>query len=660
MGVAFFAGGIAELGLDSAVLLLCLSSPTSAYAVLCWLAFFRVLLGVQLIRLHIGKKKFGAFRPAFLWLIANMIVAAVKAAEQFILEPEPVVERYTLLGLSTLAIFCQVACVQLLRSSAVSLKTKHVFLRAAVPRQGMERAGGDVEHQGGEGAPLQLQALGTPWDHAMRRMRQRWLEHMDALRDRATDVGLYRGLHTPTHLLVRLYAHSGDSNHDQQLAVLESEYDAEPDVFFPYLPQYTLFLLYGSFGSSEALEKFLLERSRSSVHVAHNVYWFTVAFCLHEAGVSAKGVEAIELFLEKLVTCGEQPALELWQGRGPGEALARGAAANGVADLREFEAGEAQKRSQPYVGTFSAAPSFIDALCQISRDLVAVPREKRAEEMQRRLRLVDEAYLPSMAVYVPVGNWRHRAFRIHWDESFVFSTKDRTPLLVTIEVIDYSRPASGHRRGSSAGALFQWAGDRLRAVSNSVTSLQRSFLPPTSPTSGGMGGQSKSFPNYGSLAEPIVVDDDEELGQWTNHKASRECATHAVDEGDDCSMTGVMWEDEARGRHPHAILTEHSPRHLSKGSSGNSFYGADYDEEDDEDDDEEAGMLPSADGTSGGNGDSSLPSPSVGSPSAGRPKVVFIERWKEKEARIRMSSPLGSHPGWRLLPVIVKVRCNVL
>lgn len=36
------------------------------------------------------------------------------------------------------------------------------------------------------------------------------------------------------------------------------------------------------------------------------------------------------------------------------------------------------------------------------------------------------------------------------------------------------------------------------------------------------------------------------------------------------------------------------------------------------------------------------------------PRVVFLERWKDKENRIRKQSTWGNVPGWRLLPVIVK------
>ena len=36
------------------------------------------------------------------------------------------------------------------------------------------------------------------------------------------------------------------------------------------------------------------------------------------------------------------------------------------------------------------------------------------------------------------------------------------------------------------------------------------------------------------------------------------------------------------------------------------------------------------------------------------PPVVFKENWRQKEERLRSSSLYGSHPGWRLLPLLVK------
>jgi hypothetical protein len=50
------------------------------------------------------------------------------------------------------------------------------------------------------------------------------------------------------------------------------------------------------------------------------------------------------------------------------------------------------------------------------------------------------------------------------------------------------------------------------------------------------------------------------------------------------------------------------------------------------------------------NGDEGTPS----KPPTKPPPVVFKENWKEKEDRLRSKSAFGNHPGWRLLPVLVK------
>jgi hypothetical protein len=43
-----------------------------------------------------------------------------------------------------------------------------------------------------------------------------------------------------------------------------------------------------------------------------------------------------------------------------------------------------------------------------------------------------------------------------------------------------------------------------------------------------------------------------------------------------------------------------------------------------------------------------------GKPPTKPPPVVFKENWKEKEERIRSTSAFGSHPGWRILPILIK------
>ena len=51
----------------------------------------------------------------------------------------------------------------------------------------------------------------------------------------------------------------------------------------------------------------------------------------------------------------------------------------------------------------------------------------------------------------------------------------------------------------------------------------------------------------------------------------------------------------------------------------------------------------------------SIPAAKKGEKRSSRPPpVVFREDWKAKQERIRAGSAYGSHPGWRLLPVLVK------
>ena len=52
----------------------------------------------------------------------------------------------------------------------------------------------------------------------------------------------------------------------------------------------------------------------------------------------------------------------------------------------------------------------------------------------------------------------------------------------------------------------------------------------------------------------------------------------------------------------------------------------------------------------GKNGSNGAVSPSI----TLQPPVIFKERWRQKEARIRKQSDIGHLPNWRLLPVIVK------
>jgi hypothetical protein len=53
-------------------------------------------------------------------------------------------------------------------------------------------------------------------------------------------------------------------------------------------------------------------------------------------------------------------------------------------------------------------------------------------------------------------------------------------------------------------------------------------------------------------------------------------------------------------------------------------------------------------------GEAKYPSQPNGKPPTKPPPVVFKENWKEKEERLRSHSAFGSHPGWRLVPILIK------
>ncbi|CAM9387861.1 unnamed protein product [Discosporangium mesarthrocarpum] len=154
--------------------------------------------------------------------------------------------------------------------------------------------------------------------------------------------------------------------------------------------------------------------------------------------------------MDEVVSRGEKPALELSQGR------AEGGWQTKSSYLHIFDAMDEKRRSQPFCGLFTATPSFVDALCELSRTLSEVSRESRTKVLKERLKVVNDTFLPSRVIYLPVGRKRHRVFRICSEESFAFSTKSRVPFLATLEVIDFDRPRGRERqdplpRGAPAG-----------------------------------------------------------------------------------------------------------------------------------------------------------------------------------------------------------------
>lgn len=88
---------------------------------------------------------------------------------------------------------------------------------------------------------------------------------------------------------------------------------------------------------------------------------------------------------------------------------------------------------------FLQTPRFLDALIAVADDLKLLPRSERNTELQKRLRSLEMAFLPSNSIYVPVNNCMHRVWRIVVSESIAISTKERVPCIVCLEVIDQDK-----------------------------------------------------------------------------------------------------------------------------------------------------------------------------------------------------------------------------
>ncbi|VEU40402.1 unnamed protein product [Pseudo-nitzschia multistriata] len=111
-------------------------------------------------------------------------------------------------------------------------------------------------------------------------------------------------------------------------------------------------------------------------------------------------------------------------------------------------------------------------------------------------------------------------------------------------------------------------------------------------------------------------------------------------------------------RHGGSVPCAEKPLDESTSSGGGSFSNGldyDYDEHDDDEEDERDRYGGGMRHRDGGPGEaSSHRRRKHRHPPTKPPPVVFKENWKEKEDRLRSSSAYGHHPGWRLLPVLIK------
>ncbi|TDH67963.1 hypothetical protein CCR75_005417 [Bremia lactucae] len=337
----------------------------------------------------------------------------------------------------------------------------------------------------------EVEKFRTFWDEKLRTAMNR-LKHAaasDASRPEQDDV---------FHLLLKLYAHQ------DVVPELYRSYDFNATEFEFYIPQLCTFLLHGNYAKQHQLECFLMSRSGDSLPFAHRLTWFLRSFCdnakeyeseylsvtasveqenadlLTAIGMRA-GVPAI--LMNRGLCVQEVSALEpqnLRQRRSiifPTDDEMNMASDEVFANYLLEKRNSVQHDARKEEGTnqqsvlFQQTPKFVEALTDLAEKMIPTPRAERNKQLREGLTAIEAQMLPSDVIYLPIGNSYHRVKGIQIDECFTFSTKERVPYFLCVEVLDYS--------SSSCAAVSKQQRKRRRSVasrnSSRVFSLRLPF-----------------------------------------------------------------------------------------------------------------------------------------------------------------------------------------
>ncbi|KAG7379620.1 Phosphatidylinositol 4-kinase beta [Phytophthora pseudosyringae] len=330
------------------------------------------------------------------------------------------------------------------------------------------------------------------WDEKLRSTMER-LAGSKAKDDEAAD-DLF-------HLLLKLYAHQ------DVVEELYSSYEANAAEFEFYIPQLCTFLLHGNYAKQHQLECFLMSRSGESLPFAHRLTWFLRSFCddareyqSEYLSVTARTDQENSDLLTAIGMRAGVPALLMNSGlcveevsaAKPGNLQRRRSILfptdneldtatldtdesfaghllrkrNSIQDEARTEEGNSQQ-----ILLFKQTPKFVGALTDLAEQLIPTPRPQRNGELRKGLAKIEEQMLPSDVIYLPIGNSYHRVKGIRVDECFTFSTKERVPYFLCVEVLDYSVPSP------TAGSKKQRKRRRSKASRNQsrVFSLRLPF-----------------------------------------------------------------------------------------------------------------------------------------------------------------------------------------
>lgn len=241
-----------------------------------------------------------------------------------------------------------------------------------------------------------------------------------------------------------------------------------------YIPQLCTFLLHGNYAKQHQLECFLMSRSGESLPFAHRLTWFLRSFCedaksykSEYLSVTASPDQENSDLLTAIEHRAGVPALLMNNGlcneevsvSKPANLFRRRSSIFAideemdpkVLETDESFAGHLQSKRQLVVyearpeegnsqqtSLYKQTPDFVSALTDLADRLISTPLAQRVTELRAGLSEIQEKVLPSDVLYLPIGNSHHRVKAIHVDECFTFSTKERVPCFLVVEVLDYS------------------------------------------------------------------------------------------------------------------------------------------------------------------------------------------------------------------------------
>ncbi|KAI9989916.1 hypothetical protein PInf_020211 [Phytophthora infestans] len=274
------------------------------------------------------------------------------------------------------------------------------------------------------------------------------------------------------HLLLKLYAHQN------VVEELYRSYDLNAAEFEFYIPQLCTFLIHGNYAKQHQLECFLMSRSGDSLPFAHRLTWFLRSFCddakeyqsEYLSVTSSQDQENSDLLTAICMRAGV-PALLMNRGLCVEEVSVAtphnlekrrsiifptdNELDSSTLDTDETFAGHllskrnslqdearAEEGNSQQILLFKQTPTFVEALTDLADQLIPTPRPQRNVELRKGLAEIEEQMLPSDVIYLPIGNSYHRVKGIQIDECFTFSTKERVPYFLCVEVLDYSVASS--------------------------------------------------------------------------------------------------------------------------------------------------------------------------------------------------------------------------